>query len=278
MGNDQSYKLPEYLGLGILDRDSVVRTDTGVKATYSSNNDLVYSVDWTMDMCRLEEFFEGKSFSITMERNLAFAISASLKCIELTENPRLAQLSDQISHMGNVNIQYPSVYNFNVFYPAGLIFLLRQPIMGSNYIAWYKLKSIIEANSGFCPIQIQSERQALTIKLHFNQTYDIGTVTLVDLGCKLVDLVKAAEICCRNGLVPDQLVYCLCIGEALYFKRKSFHIFRGGDTVGYKAFAILNHEPELTKKEETCDEISCIMNRFADSPTRGKSAFYHIYD
>jgi hypothetical protein len=65
------YNLPEYLGIGILDRYSVVRTETGVYATYSTcDGELIYAIDWTNERCIIEEFWYGKELSMGVADDL----------------------------------------------------------------------------------------------------------------------------------------------------------------------------------------------------------------
>jgi len=134
--------MPPYLGFGTLDPESV-RPDGGrLTARYQcADGATAYSVDWRSGRCLLEAQFEGEPISISGGRDLQHALFQSfLGLAEPAEDPRFVDLCRRVVDSGNIYFQFPRPFLRGgpgyLYYPAGLLFSLRLPIVWENRPAW----------------------------------------------------------------------------------------------------------------------------------------------
>ena len=102
-----SYRLPEYLGFGILNQDSITCGKDEVSATYYSGSELVYVIEWNQKGCETKEFYEGTALASSHGENLPTAFFHLLASINPCEHPRFSRLADAVIHTGNVHLIWP---------------------------------------------------------------------------------------------------------------------------------------------------------------------------
>ena len=230
------YELPEYLGLGILNHNSIVRTEKGVSATYTLGLDVVYAVEWTQTGCKLEEFYQGDTIASAYGENLNLAFFNLLKASNPIEHPRFIQLYNSVNSAGNIYFIYPNMKIAFLYYPAGFIFSLRQPIVDCNYDAWVRLQNDVKRNDPVFPLKIDTRLGAI-FRLMKDGTVSKEDTTIIQLGCSLRDLAKSVEFCQQNGLIPSEKEYRMTIHSGGSTPH-SLKLFTGDLQRSIQAFAL----------------------------------------
>ena len=146
---NENHILPPCIGFGVLD-DSRTRIEYPedknggpiLNASYLSyEGELVYKVRLKNESCYVEELFEGRVVGMTTSPTLQKAFFQKFLCIG--ENPRFQQMIDRITKDKNVAFVRPGRDGFRtLFFPAGLIFVLRLPVSGTGRSSWKKASGV----------------------------------------------------------------------------------------------------------------------------------------
>lgn len=194
--------LPTYLGFGLLDQGSVRFEDGWLTATYSDEHDLVYEVRWNPNGCVLKSYWRGRELGRSGGPDLQKAFFYSWHGAEKSwEDQRFIDLSNEIIRAGNVHFVFPRPEQ--VFFPAGLLFTLRQPITQSSLAAWEALKPVFESAVTPEP-RPRLYREGPGSIVHLLEGGDTWTerVLVVDLSVPLARVVQAVARCVQGGIVP----------------------------------------------------------------------------
>jgi hypothetical protein len=178
------YELPEYLGFGILNQDSIVRTDNCISAIYTSGLEPVYAVEWTHDGCKLEEFYQGATIGSAYGEKLNLAFFHLLTNSNPLTHPRFFSLSKSAIEAGNIHFLYPNMKSGFLYYPAGFIFSLIQPIVDCNYEAWARFESSAKINDAEVISQIDARPGAI-YRLMTDGTVSKYNTTIIHLARSL---------------------------------------------------------------------------------------------
>jgi len=241
--SENIYELPDYLGFGILNQDSIVRTEKCVSAIYALGLEPVYAVEWTHDGCKLEEFYQGDTIGSAYGEKLSLAFFRLLTDSNPLTHPRFFQLGKSIIESGNIHFIYPNMKSGCLYYPAGFIFSLIQPIVDCNYDAWAGFASSTERNDAEFVSQIDARPGAI-YRLMTDGTTSKYNTTLIHLASKLLDLIKSVELCQQNGLIPSEKEYRMTIttaGSGL----DSLNLYSGDLKRGIKEYAVFEFGTEL---------------------------------
>lgn len=195
--------LPTYLGFGLLDQRSVRFEEGCLTATYSDEHDLVYEVRWNPNGCVLKSYWRGREVGRSGGPDLQKAFFYSWHGAEKSlEDQRFVDLSNEVIQAGNVYFLFPRP-EF-VFYPAGLLFTLRQPIPERLSAAWQAFKHTLEFEGEPQP-RLVVGREGLGSILHLADDGDMWSeeVLVVDLVVPLARIVQAVARCIQGGIVPS---------------------------------------------------------------------------
>jgi len=261
--SESIYKLPEYLGLGILNHSSIVRTEKGISATYTLGLDVVYSLEWTQAGCKLEEFYQGGTIASAFHENLNMAFFYILKHPEMKFYlyPRFLQLINYVNGAGNIFFAYPDMKRANLFYPAGFIFSLRQPIVECNHDAWMRFQNDMERNDAIFPLQIDAQHSGAIFRLMNDGTVIREDTTIIYMGCLLRDFHESVELCQQSGLIPTEKEYRMIITDAPN-KSHPLCMYAGDPSRSIQAFAVFEFGMKAGQiPAEQADELFTILAR-----------------
>jgi len=204
--------LPEYLGFGLLDQDSVRSENGWLTATYSDEYDVVYEVRWNANGCLLKSYWRGNEVGRAGGPDLrkAFFYSWLGADDKSWVDPRFVDLFNEIIRTGNVYVLFPRPEW--VFYPSGLLFTLRQPIPEGSLPAWEAFKRTLEAEGARQP-RLTLYQEAPGSVLHMLEGGDSWRepVLVADLVVPLARLPQAVRACVDGGIVPRGLHHRLLV-------------------------------------------------------------------
>ena len=194
--------LPTYLGFGLLDQGSVRFEEGCLTATYSDEHHLVYEVRWNHNGCLLKSHWRGREVGRSGGPDLQKAFFYSWHGAESSwEDQRFTDVSNEIMRAGNVYFVFPRPEH--VFFPAGLVFALRQPLPRSRLPAWEALKRVLEseATPGPRPSVYREGPGSILHLLAGGDTWS-EPVLVVDLVVPLARVVQTVVWCVQGGIVP----------------------------------------------------------------------------
>jgi hypothetical protein len=266
------YKLPEYLGLGILNHNSIVRTEECVTANYTLGLDVVYSLEWTQAGCKLKEFYQGNSIASAFHENLNMAFFNILKHPEMKFYlyPPFLQLINYVKGAGNIFFAYPDMNRAYLYYPAGFIFILRQPIVDCNHDAWVRFQNDMERNAAIFPLQIDAHHSGAIYRLMDDGMVIREDTTIIYMSCLLRDFIESVELCEQSGLIPTEKEYRMIITDAPN-KSHPLCMYAGDPSRSIQAFAVFEFGMQAGQiPAEQADELFTILARIWKNKETGQ--------
>lgn len=202
--------LPQYLGFGTLDSASVSTKAGKTTANYMLGNEVVYQVTIGKKNCEIVEFLEGQELGRSAGATLQDAFLHHMMSIPPYRNRRFERLYHQITDNRNISVRFASQPQA-IYFPAGYIFVLRQPIVASNLAKWKTLKTKLEHKSDTAPVQFDGEHPAVIFRLLRSGKVNAEKVTVADFSTILLNLASAADMLWQSGIVPGEKEYRLAV-------------------------------------------------------------------
>ncbi len=241
--------LPAYLGFGLLDQGSMRSENGALSAAYSAAGGAVHEVRWAPNDCLLKSWWRGREIGQSRGSDLEAAFFANWWSYESLwlDRPK-CDLFNQITGMGNVYIPLPG--REYAFYPAGLMFTLRLPILATRLPAWETFKRRIRPPAS--PLVLHREGPGVVLRLGEEGEFHKDPVLVVDLHVPLAWLAPAVVACLESGIVSDGKHYRLEAsasagpGGCAWQRSRPYPSPRalGAGTRGEQAFAVL-HADEI---------------------------------
>lgn len=173
---------PPYLGLGLLDQESL-RVEPGrAVGDYVHGGDLVYRVIRTGDEWEITEGFEGhpwrrtggyKSFTETFFHHLAGQIP--------TENPRLHSLLTTLTveYRVAIRVRYQTTY---VSFPSGYLYAIRLPLNEDNFEQFKAFAASVDQEPrGDAPLHIEGPFSVAILKAAAGEKFSVERAAAVDI-------------------------------------------------------------------------------------------------
>lgn len=216
--------LPPYLGFGVL---GATEQHGETSANYMLGDEVVYRVMLTETNCRITEYFNDKEFATAIGAKLDETFFQLFAAHLPYTHPRFERLYHQICDQRNIYIEFPHESRY-LFFPAGYIFVLRQPIVHDTLAIWKKLEPKLARQKDSGPIQIHAKHSGIIFRLLKSGDIRGEDVSLVDFSALLVNLASAADWLWQNKLVPSEHDYRLVIKEAMQYDRDVLRVYLGG--------------------------------------------------
>ncbi len=237
--NLTNQEIPGYLGFGMLDPHSVRCEDDKVLFEYWVGKDLVYEIILREDSCMIVEHFEGENAGMSQYKTLEEAFTYHLISIPLHKNKRFISLCKRITKNRNIYVQLTGEGGRqSVYYPAGYLFVLRQPIATCNQAAWDALKEKIKNEDQDFPLQLSGESNGVMLRLLKSGKVDVENIIVGDCGAMLLDLEDAVNLIWESGVVPDEKEYRLSVMEISQSVANGIQICPGAPGSKISAFSV----------------------------------------
>ena len=267
-------ELPKYLGFGTLDRKSVVTQSGKTTANYISGKEVVYQVTVGKNSARLIEFFNDEEFARSGHTNLERAFLHHMMSLPPHRHDRFQQLYHQLTDNRNVFVQFGS-QPLHIFFPAGYIFNLCQPIVAANQTAWEAFRRRIKRSSRF--LRFEGENKGVILRLHISGKITAEDVRVAKCAALLLNLVQAVDLLWQNGVVPVEREYPLVVTDNVDPSPANPSIFLGDLQRDILTFAVIvNENSELSMDQIVANfdkgsiQLLKKMEQFAQSTEQGE--------
>lgn len=198
-------ELPEYLGFGRLDFESVDMSNHKVIAEYRTDNDLVYEVELSNNKCRISESFHGEKISITNHVSLEKAFLHHCMSTFRTPHRRLDDISRRLSAVGNVILGISTTSPHCFFYPAGILFTVRVPLISQSKNEWRPPPFVDEVEDRVIEGAFDGVREGLMGFLRTNGDVDIQEIRFLQFTAKLAEIEIMASWFIWTGYIQSGL-------------------------------------------------------------------------
>lgn len=254
---------PDYLVFGTLDKESVKVRKDKISAEYRDRGNVVYRVNWGKDGCQLESLFEGKKILTAYGLDLKEAFVQYMASIITNPNkdPHFTRIVHKAISGKNVHFEVPTGEILAV-YPAGFIFVLRQPIVESNREAWENFRCKFDSDNELPPLKLKDERPGTILRLSEEGNVSIEEIDLVDFSCVLRSLVEAVQVIWESGIIPPQKEYRLAVVDASHSMTGTVSVHRGDSKQGVSTFVVLpvdRGSPDLKESIDIFTERSRVL-------------------
>ena len=242
-------QLPESMGYGFIDKQSIVETDNQLTANYISqiSQKLVHTVTWDEGGCQLETFkSNGTRGRITVNQSLEKALLFDAITWDLGKDPLYLEASNAITSLGNILVMYPGKTELN-YYPAGKLMLFILPV-----------KKLDDAYLSFKQGLIDNKLAGLFMEqkghyIAFTKELTIQNLFLVSFIVSMAQIHTAAKYFAAAGIIgpdkPDRLI----IDDSDSMRTKHMRVFTTNEGDGYYA---------LLFKELTRQNYNDVMEAF----------------
>jgi len=269
--NNGKFELPEIMGFGELDQQSIIKTVEGVSAEYKSGDEVVFTVKWQPNKCILTEFYNGKILMETEDKDLEMAFLNLTLAWVPNQHPRFIKMVNEVIRLGNIHFTWPRMGNLIArFFPAGFIFDLRQPIIDSNRSVWSKIEEFVVQSEKDLPFKFYYKCPGAVFCQPENGNFIRTDVILVHLISPMFSLFDSVYLLKSVGLIPEEKEYRLDINVDLFWN--SLDLYPGDPSRRIQYFATFEFGKGLGQiDEEKADkEFSRLYKGYLRSLKSGK--------
>ena len=242
-------QLPESMGYGFIDKQSIVETDNQLTANYISqiSQKLVHKVTLSLTSCELETFNpNGTSARQTFNQNLEKALLYDAISWDLGKDPLYREASNAVAGLGNILVMHPGKTELN-YYPAGKLLMFILPIKKLDE-AYLSFKQGLVDNKLAGLFQEQKGHY-----IEFKKELTIQNLYLVSFIVSMAQIHAAAKYFANSGIIgpdkPDRLI----IDDCDSMRTKHMRVFTTNEGDGYYA---------LLFKELTRQNYNDVMESF----------------
>jgi hypothetical protein len=221
-------KFPDKLGLGILDKNSIMESNGKSQARYYFEpGDLVYDISIDEESCIITEFFEDRLIGETKSKTLNDAFVNKFRTFNAHEHFRSKRIIERLS--SEMNAYFLPFSNKRALnYPAGLHFILRIPIFNRFQ------ETLIEKESEnilSLDLSLHNIYDGVLLKFFDNATgessitnelrmtsdppYTALPIRVADFLTTLLDLEESVEYCLNRNLIAENenAEHCIIVME-----------------------------------------------------------------
>ncbi len=233
-------QLPESMGYGFIDKQSIVETDNQLIANYVSqiSQKLVHTVTWDNTGCELETFnSNGNRSRLTFNRSLEKALLYDAISWDLGKDPLYLEASNAITSLGNILVMHPGRTELN-YYPAGKLMMFILPVkkLDDTYLSFKQ--GLIE--NKLAGLFMEQKGHYMELKKELT----IQNLHLVSFIVSMAQMHAAANYFANSGIIgpdkPDRLI----IDEVGSMQTKHMRTFITKEGDGYYALLF----QELTRQ------------------------------
>ena len=253
--------LPDYLGLGVLDPNSVEISPSKISGDYKFENDVVYKVSVSGKDFQIIELLDGRIIARTAEDvSLMETFFHHLTGQLPHQSKRFERLFHRLADDRNVNVRFASEPRF-FYYPAGYLFSLREPIVNSNKSILDRVaKSLVDVPDE-SNLKLSCIREGVIFRLMQTGGVTVEQVRLADFSCTLHRLVNSVDSLWRSGIVPKEKEYQLTVLDSSMAPAGTISIYLGDISRGLVTFSVIVTEGADLDLEQA-------RNQFRDSSTQ----------
>lgn len=265
------YGLPAYLGLGRYHQ--AYRQKDVIRATYwvDGETTAIYYARIGADGCRLVEFWDHATLSDTHRPLLEDAFFHGLASLPTREHPRFDWLIRRVTTERNIYMAYAVKPTF-LFFPAGIIFRLRQPLTKANRNVWESLKGRLEHLGKAAPLRFEHKHAGVVLKWSESTGVSIEEVDLLDFRALLVDVIAATDLLWESGIVPAEKEHSLGVVDVTQTGRGNLTLRPGVPGRGFETFSVCSFDDGVPPLLKLKQDFAIVSRRIVHSQTGLQSA------
>lgn len=250
--------LPDYLGLGVLDSSSVERSHDKVMAVYKFENEDIYQVSVSDKNFQIVELLDGQTIATTAEQvSLRETFFHHLISQPPYQSKRFERLFHRLADNRNIIVRFALEPRF-LYYPAGYLFSLRQPIVSNNKSILDGLAESLVEGSDQSSFHLSSIREGIILRLLRNGEVTVEQIQMADFSSTLHRLASSVDSIWQGGMVPKEKEYQLMVLDNSMSAEGNISIYLGDISRGFVTFsAIVTEGADLDLKQ--------VQNNFRDS-------------
>ncbi len=232
-------ELPDYLGFGVLDRNSVVQSDAGVSANYVQGEEVVYEIMSEKSQCQISEYFQGEWIGESRDRVLEQAFLRHFSACSPFEHPRFGELYNQLTAGRNISVIFPQRPQA-VYFPAGLIFSVRLPLVkGRNRKAWSAFRESIKLSPESKLLQFGKENKGVLFRLSAAGEVSHEDILVGACTAMLINVARVVDLIWESGVVLPEKEYRLTVMDGPQARLGSLPIFLGDPARGFTTYSFV---------------------------------------
>jgi hypothetical protein len=125
--------------------------------------------------------------------------------------PRLVEIGLRLAALGNIRFHPLGDEQRIVYYPSGLLFALRLPVVSANRAAWEQARVELEHGEAPSYLQLLWPRGGILFHLSIAGELSAETISVVDLTTPLAPVIDAVRWCFDRQLPAPERAYRLAV-------------------------------------------------------------------
>jgi hypothetical protein len=164
-------------------------------------------------------------------------------------------LCRRVVDSGNIYFQFPKAFRRGspgyLYYPAGLLFSLRLPIVWENRPAWDVFR-IVATNGEELPMSLDDEGPGAIISLVTDGELRVEEIEIAQFVTPLCRVVDACRLIAQHRLIAPGQMYRMAISDASVAAPGGLQVYQGHEAGGPALFATVAADPssELHWKDQ----------------------------
>jgi hypothetical protein len=250
--------LPDCLGLGILDSNSVEINPDELVADYKIEGEVIYRVSISEKNFQIVELLDGLVIATTSEHvSLQETFFHHLVSQPPYQSKRFEWLFHRLADNRNINVRFALKSQF-LYYPSGYIFSLRQPIVNSNKTILNRLNNPLVDVSDQANPKLSTIREGVILRLQQTGEVAVEHIQVADFSTPLDQLVNSVDLIWQSGLVPKEKEYQLTVLDSSMASAGNVSIYLGDIERGFVTFSVI-------VTEGTDLDLEQVQNNFRNS-------------
>ena len=239
MSSNPLEDLPDYLGLGVLDVSSVERSRDKVIAFYKFENEVVYRVSISNKDFQIVELLDGQPIATTAEQ-VSFRETFFHHLISQppSQSKRFERLYHRLADHRNIVVRFALEPRY-LYYPAGYLFSLRQPIGYGNKSIVDRFAAPSVGHSDQAGFKFDSVREGIILRLLQNGEVSVEQTQMADFSTTLHRLVDSVDAVWQAGMVPKEKEYQLMVLDSSLNAAGNISIYLGEISRGSATFSAI---------------------------------------
>lgn len=238
----------EYLGLGKLSDVSSQTNGSAVGKYVDAAGEPIYKITVAPDRVTIEEFFHGEQVRFTTDANLQEGFLKHIALGGIGKNTRIVAHRNELERKYNATVHLGGLEPLDVvaFYPAGLLFTVRLPIVEQNTEAIAAYWEAIEADTTDVPIPEAKQRVGTILTLRNGEVH-AEPIRILEVEVALYDLEPMIEEMNRRGLIASPTQHRLEALDDAFVGKGGFLVSKSQDDGVLTIFArvMAKDEPAL---------------------------------
>ena len=208
-----------------------------ISADYRHEHEVIYRVSIGDQNCQIMELLDGVVITTTSGyKTLRETFFRHLGSQPPRQSKRLERLFHEIAANRNIYVRYHGQPPY-LYYPAGYLVCLRQPIVSSNKPIFDQLAEQLINVPDKTDLKLDSNREGVVFRLQKSGEVAVEQIRLADFSSTLLHLVNSVDFLWKSGVVPAEREYRLTVMDVSERPAGNISIYLGEPSHGFTTFS-----------------------------------------